>query len=73
MAVLATKLGSSLKLKYSLGLNEKGIEKFKIITLKNIKSTISDDDLFTLSGHLKELQNNTLVSVTKIDDTKLSE
>ncbi len=73
MAIMATKLGTNLKLKYSLGVDGNGVEKFKTTTLKNLKIEASNEDLFALTNKIKEMQNNTLIEVSKVEDTKLSE
>ncbi|CAH2215052.1 DUF1659 domain-containing protein [Tepidibacter aestuarii] len=73
MAVTSIKTGTSLKLKYSLGLNEKGVEKFKTLSIKNLNLDSTDDDLFGMTALMKDMQSNSLASVKKVVDTDLSE
>ncbi len=73
MAITSIKTGTSLKLKYSLGLNEKGIEKFKTTSIKNLTLDATDDDLFGITTLMKDMQSNSLVEVKKVVDTDLSE
>jgi len=73
MAITSIKTGTSLKLKYSLGLNEKGVEKFKTTSIKNLTLDATDDDLFGMTTLMKAIQTNSLVDVKKVVDTDLSE
>ncbi|WFD10543.1 DUF1659 domain-containing protein [Tepidibacter hydrothermalis] len=73
MAITSIKTGTSLKLKYSLGLNEKGVEKFKTTSIKNLSLDATDDDLFGMTTLMKDMQSNSLVDVKKVVDTDLSE
>lgn len=73
MAITSVKSGTSLKLKYSLGLNEKGVEKFKTTSIKNLALDATDEDLFGMTTLMKDMQNNSLVKVKKVVDTDLSE
>ncbi|MEJ8554013.1 DUF1659 domain-containing protein [Tepidibacter sp. Z1-5] len=73
MAITSIKTGTSLKLKYSLGLNEKGVEKFKTTSIKNLGLDATDENLFGMTTLMKEMQNNSLVEVKKVVDTDLSE
>ncbi|WP_099190132.1 DUF1659 domain-containing protein [Tepidibacter mesophilus] len=73
MAITSIKTGTSLKLKYSLGLNEKGVEKFKTTSIKNLKLDATDEDLFGITTLMKGMQSNSLVEVKKVVDTDLSE
>jgi len=73
MAITSVKSGTSLKLKYSLGLNEKGVEKFKTTSIKNLALDATDEDLFGMTTLMKDMQSNSLVKVKKVVDTDLSE
>ena len=73
MAITSIKTGTSLKLKYSLGLNEKGVEKFKTTSIKNLTLDATDEDLFGMTTLMKDMQSNSLVEVKKVVDTDLSE
>lgn len=73
MAITSVKSGTSLKLKYSLGLNEKGVEKFKTTSINNLALDATDEDLFGMTALMKDMQSNSLVKVKKVVDTDLSE
>ncbi|OPJ55300.1 DUF1659 domain-containing protein [Alkalithermobacter paradoxus] len=73
MSVNSIKNGTSLKLKYSLGLDEKGVERFRNRTIRNFRVNILDNDLYQFATMLASLQDSFLVEVNRIDDSLLSE
>lgn len=73
MAITSVKTGLSLKLKYSLGKDKKGVEKFKTTSIKNLKLDATDQDLFGMTTLMKGMQSISLNNVKKVVDTDLSE
>ncbi|KXZ40558.1 Protein of unknown function [Alkalithermobacter thermoalcaliphilus JW-YL-7 = DSM 7308] len=73
MPVNSIKTETSLRLRYSLGLDQNGIEKFQTKTIRNFRVNILDNDLYQFADMLSNLQENFLVSVNRIDNSILSE
>lgn len=70
---IATKNPSGLKLKFQIGTDElTGKAMVKTKTYSNLKSSASNDDVYTVGDILSSLQSYTLLEVAKIDNTTLS-
>ncbi|WP_099188501.1 DUF1659 domain-containing protein [Tepidibacter mesophilus] len=73
MAVTAIPTASAIKVKYSLGLDEKGNEKFKRKSFGNVKTDAIDQDVFDVAKALNGLQTLSVASIDRENVTNLSE
>lgn len=73
MAVIKTPKESSLKLKFSCGLDGKGNEITKSKSLANVKNTAADDNIHAVGKEIAGLCKHTLMEVTRVDNAVLSE
>lgn len=73
MAVIKTPKESSVKLKFSLGLDGKGNEITKSKTLANVKNAASDENIHEVAKEISNLQKHTLMEVARVDNALLSE
>lgn len=73
MAVIATPNASSLKIKFDCGIDMDGNSLMKTNTYSPIKSIASNDDIMAVTNAIVSLQKHNLESVTKVDNTSLSE
>ena len=73
MAVIATPNASSLKIKFDCGIDMDGNSVMKTNTYSPIKSIASNDDIMAVTNAIVSLQKHDLESVTKVDNTSLSE
>lgn len=73
MAVIATPNASSLKIKFDCGIDMDGNSLMKTNTYSPIKSIASNDDIMAVTNAIVSLQKHDLESVTKVDNTSLSE
>ena len=73
MAVIATPNASSLKIKFDYGIDMDGNSLMKTNTYSPIKSIASNDDIMAVTNAIVSLQKHNLESVTKVDNTSLSE
>lgn len=69
MAATATKLQTTLVLKYKDGLDEKGKEIIKRQRFSKIKPTASDQDIYDVSLEIERLLGKTLDEVIKEDQS----
>lgn len=73
MAVIKTPKESSLKLKFSLGLDGKGNEIVKSKTFPRIKNISSDEDVHVVAKCISELCKHTLMEISRQDSAIISE
>ncbi len=73
MTVTSTPNASYVKLKFDCGndINGKLITKSKSLT--NIKNTASNEDIMDIINSICDLQDNTLSSINRIDNSSLEE
>jgi len=67
----ASKLSSSMQLKYSAGVDSGGKEVFKRKTFKNLKPAVLDDDIYALSQQMGAVQENPVAEVKRIDESSI--
>lgn len=73
MVVIKIPKESSLRLKFSLGLDGKGNEIVKSKTFSNIKNTSADEDVHAVAKGISELCKYTLMEISRQDNGIISE
>lgn len=73
MAVVKIPKESSLKLKFSCGLDEKGNAITKSKSLANIKNTAADENIYAVGKEIAGLCKHTLMEVARVDNSVISE
>lgn len=73
MAVVKIPKESSLRLKFSLGLDGKGNEIVKSKTFPNVKNTASDENIHAVAKGISQLCKHTLMEISRQDNANLSE
>ena len=71
MAVTATKIQSSINLKYKTGVNANGNDIFKSKKIVNVKVTAADADIFAVGTSIGTLLMYPVSEVQKSDDSTL--
>lgn len=69
MAIISTKEKSTLKLKYTVGVDESGKDIFKTFSVSNLKADLEDESLFNLSSKLTDIQKFTTDEIKRVDET----
>lgn len=73
MATVSTPNASSIKIKFDHGTDLNGDRIIKTKTYTSIKSTASNEDIMAVVNALADLQQHTLTSTNRIDNSSLSE
>ncbi|SHH42048.1 DUF1659 domain-containing protein [Tepidibacter thalassicus] len=73
MAIVKIPKESSIKLTFSLGLDEHGKEIFKRKSLAHVKNDATDDNIYAVAKGISGLQQHNLVDVIRQDNLSLSE
>ena len=73
MAVVTNQADSKLKLVLNAGLDENNKDIIKNKTFSNIKSTVTNDDLYNLGVAISELQSYSLVNIKRYEEYEISE
>lgn len=73
MAVISTPNASSVKIKFDHGVDLNGDRIIKTKTLNQIKPDSSNDNIMSVVNALASLQQHTLSSTNRVDNTSLSE
>ena len=73
MAVISTPNASSVKIKFDHGVDLNGDRIIKTKTLNQIKPDSSNDNIMSVVNALSSLQQHTLSSTNRVDNTSLSE
>lgn len=73
MAIIKTPKESSLKLKFSCGLDGKGNEITKSKSFANLKNTSTDDNIHSVGKGIAGLCKHTLMEITRVDNAVISE
>ena len=73
MATISTPNASSIKVKFDQGTNLNGKRVIKTKTYSSIKSTATNEDIMAVVNALAGLQQHTLSSTNRIDNSSLSE
>lgn len=71
MAIVTNQADSKLKLVLNAGLDENNKEIIKNKTFSNIKSTVSNQDLYELGVALSELQSYSLMNLVRYEEYEL--
>lgn len=73
MAVVTNQADSKLKLVLNAGLDENNKDIIKNKTFSNIKSTVTNEDLYNLGVAISELQSYSLVNIKRYEEYEISE
>ena len=67
MAVVSTKVASSLRLTMKVGIDENGKDKFETKTLSNLKVDAVDADIFAIGAAISNLKTYPLFGLSRED------
>ena len=73
MAIISTSNASSVKVKFDHGTDLNGDRIIKTKTYSSVKSNASSENIVAVVNALAGLQQHTLSSINRIDNTSLSE
>lgn len=71
MAIIPKQADSKLKIVLNAGLDENNKNIIKNKTYSNIKSTVTNDDLFELGVALTDMQNHSLMNMIRYEEYEL--
>jgi len=71
MAVVANQADSKFKLVLNAGVDEENKAIIKNKTFSNIKSTVTNDNLYNLAVTISELQSNTVTDIVRYEQYHL--
>lgn len=72
MAVVANQKDSKFKLVSNVGVDENNKDIIKNKTFSNVKSTVSNDNMYNLGVAISELQSYELVNIVRYEEYELN-
>lgn len=73
MAVNNVPSGTSLRMQFQTGVDGNGDPVYRSKSLNNVKTDALDQDIYDVAQELSQLQENTLVTVLRVDTGRLEE
>lgn len=72
MAVIANQADSKLKLVFNAGLDENNKDIMKSKTFANVKTAVTNDNLYNLAVSMSDLQSYTISKIVRYEEYQLS-